>query len=135
MSASPLILFICQHNAGRSQLGAHLLGYIASERVNSISGGISPAAHINLVIAESLQELGIDTSGARPRAVTAADLRTADVVITMKSRLTLPGPITGRLIEWEFPDPDSWDIEGVRGPRDRVLSHVRTLALDSPAPE
>lgn len=130
MSASPTVLFICQHNAGRSQLGAHLLDYVAPGRVNATSGGLSPAKHINPVIAEALGELGIDTSAAVPRAVTADDLEAADIVVTMKPQLTLPGPVSGHLIEWEFPDPDNWGIDGVRDLRDRVLAQIETLAAD-----
>jgi arsenate reductase len=131
MSTPPTVLFICQHNAGRSQLGAHLLTYVAPGRANATSGGIAPAEHINPVIAEALNELGIDTSAAVPRPVTAADLAAADIVVTMKPGLALPGPVTGRLVEWELPDPDSWGIDGVRDLRDRVLEKVRALALDA----
>lgn len=130
MSTTPTVLFICQHNAGRSQLGAHLLAHIAPGQVNATSGGLSPAEHINPVIAEALDELGIDTSAAVPRAVTATDLASADIVVTTKPRLALPGPVTGRLVEWEFPDPDNWGIDGVRDLRDRVLSEVRGLASE-----
>lgn len=130
MSTPPTVLFICQHNAGRSQLGAHLLEHVATGRVNATSGGLSPAEHINPVIADALDELGIDTSAAVPRAVTAADLAAADIVVTMKPRLTLPGPVTGRLVEWEFPDPDNWGIDGVRDLRDRVLAQIQTLAAE-----
>lgn len=130
MSTPPTVLFICKHNAGRSQLGAHLLEHVTSGRVNATSGGLSPAEHINPVIAEALGDLGIDTSAAVPRAVTTADLETADIVVTMKPRLALPGPIGGRLVEWEFPDPDNWGIDGVRDLRDRVLTQIQTLATD-----
>lgn len=130
MSTPPTVLFICQHNAGRSQLGAHLLAHVAPGSFRATSGGLSPAEHINPVIAQALQELGIDTSAAVPRGISAADLETADIVVTMKPRLALPGPVTGRLIEWEFPDPDSWAIEGVRDLRDRVLGQIRALSED-----
>lgn len=130
MSTPPTVLFICQHNAGRSQLGAHLLAHVAPGRVVATSGGISPAEHINPVIAEALGELGIDTSAAVPRSVTAADLESADIVVTMKPRLALPAPVAGRLVEWEFPDPDNWGIDGVRDLRDRVLARVRELAAE-----
>jgi arsenate reductase (thioredoxin) len=130
VSTSPTVLFICQHNAGRSQLGAHLLEHVAAGRVNATSGGLSPAEHINPVIAEALGELGIDTSNAVPRAVTAADLAAADIVVTMKPRLALPGPVGGRLVEWEFPDPDNWGIDGARDLRDRVLTQIQALATE-----
>ncbi|WP_100812090.1 arsenate-mycothiol transferase ArsC [Microbacterium sp. BR1] len=131
MSAPPTVLFICQHNAGRSQLGAHLLEHIAPGRANATSGGIAPAEHINPVIAEALNELGIATSAAVPRPVTAADLAAADIAVTMKPGLALPGPVTGRLVEWEFLYPNSWGIDGVGDRRDRVLEQVRALALDA----
>jgi arsenate reductase (thioredoxin) len=105
MTTPPTVLFICQHNAGRSQLGAHLLAHELSDRVHATSAGIAPADQMNPVVAEALTELGIDTTGAKPRAVTAEDLAAADIVVTIKPGLTLPGPITGRLVEWEFPDP------------------------------
>lgn len=130
MSTPPTVLFICKHNAGRSQLGAHLLEHVAPGQFHPISGGLSPAEHINPVIAEALGELGIDTSDTVPRAVTVEDLQVADIVVTMKPRLALPGPIGGRLVEWEFPDPDNWGIDGVRELRDRVLTQTQTLATD-----
>lgn len=122
------VLFICNHNAGRSQLGAHLLGHVGDEQLITTSAGINPADAINPAIAESLQELGIDTSAARPRAVTVEDLQTADVVVLMKPGLPLPGPVSGELIEWSFPDPSNWEAEGVRGLRDAIDNEVRGLA-------
>ncbi|MDY0984066.1 low molecular weight phosphatase family protein [Microbacterium sp. CFBP9023] len=78
------VLFICKHNAGRSQLGAHLLTHIGDERLVATSAGITPAATINPAVASTLHELGIDTSAATPRAVTVDDLNAADVVVLMK---------------------------------------------------
>lgn len=127
MTASPTVLFICTHNAGRSQLGAHLLAHVAGGSVTATSAGVSPAEHINPVVAEALSELGIDTSEASPRAVTVADLASADIVVTMKPGLSLPGPVVGELVEWSFADPENWGINGVRELRDRVLAKVRTL--------
>lgn len=128
MTGRTKVLFICQHNAGRSQLGAHLLQHVDPDRVLADSAGMKPADGINPVVAEALHELGIDTSAAQPRRVTAADLATADVVVTMKPGLPLPGPVRDRLVQWEFPDPDSWNLEGVRGLRDAILLRVRGLA-------
>ncbi|WP_458042414.1 MULTISPECIES: arsenate-mycothiol transferase ArsC [Bacteria] len=128
--AKPTVLFICQHNAGRSQLGAHLLDLIAPGQFVSTSAGLKPAAEINPVVAESLNELGADTSAARPRLVTEDDLASADVVVTMKPGLALPAPVAGRLVEWEFPNPEEWDLDGVRGMRDAVAAQVRKLAAE-----
>ena len=91
---------------------------------------MSPADEINPVVAESLRESGADTSAARPRRVTEADLSTADVVVTMKPGLQLPAPVTGRLVEWEFPNPEDWDLAGVRAMRDAVATQVRALATE-----
>ncbi|GGD86530.1 arsenate-mycothiol transferase ArsC [Microbacterium murale] len=122
------VLFICTHNAGRSQLGAHLLTHVGNEHLVATSAGINPAEAINPAVAASLQELGIDTSGANPRAVTAEDLDTADVVVLMKPGLSLPGPVRGELVEWSFPDPSNWEADGVRELRDAVNESVRGLA-------
>lgn len=132
----PTVLFICAHNAGRSQLGAHLMNDRAEGRVHAVSGGVSPADTINPAIAATLAERGIDTSAAVPRAVTADDLATADVVVTMKPGLALPGPIRGEHVEWSFPDPASWDADGARGLRDAVDASVTDLLerLVAPSP-
>lgn len=122
------VLFICTHNAGRSQLGAHLLGHLGGEGFVATSAGVSPADAINPVVAASLQELGIDTSAAQPRAVTSEELQTADAVVLMKPGLALPGPVAGELVEWSFPDPSNWEADGVRGLRDAVADKVRGLA-------
>lgn len=127
MTSRPIVLFICQHNAGRSQLGSHLLDVIAPGRFTAASGGLRPSVEINPIVAEALREVGADTTAARPRRVTAEDLATADVVVTMKPGLELPGPILGRHVEWEFPDPATWDLDGVRGMRDDVAREVRDL--------
>ncbi|MCS3842892.1 low molecular weight phosphatase family protein [Microbacterium sp. AK031] len=128
MTQSKTVVFICNHNAGRSQLGAHLLTNVDTEELVATSAGISPAETINPAIAESLHELGIDTSEARPRAVTIEDLESADVVVLMKPGLPLPGPVGGELVEWSFPDPSNWEAEGVRELRDAVDEKVRGLA-------
>ena len=130
MTTPPTVLFICQHNAGRSQLGAHLLSVIAPDQFIATSGGLNPADEINPVVAESLHEVGADASAARPRLVTATDLATADVVVTMKPGLRLPGPVRGRLVEWEFPNPEEWDLDGVRGMRDAVGAEVHGLVAE-----
>lgn len=122
------VLFICTHNAGRSQLGAHLLTHVGDKRLVARSAGINPAETINPAVAASLQELGIDTSAARPSAVTAGDLDAADVVVLMKPGLSLPGPVRGELVEWSFPDPSNWEADGVRELRDAVDESVRELA-------
>lgn len=128
MTQSKTVLFICKHNAGRSQLGAHLLTHIGDERLVATSAGITPAETINPAVAASLHELGIDTSAATPRAVTVDDLSAADVVVLMKPGLPLPGAVRGELVEWSFPDPSNWEADGVRELRDAIDARVRGLA-------
>lgn len=128
MTQPKTVLFICKHNAGRSQLGAHLLPHIGDERLVATSAGITPAETINPAVAASLHELGIDTSAATPRAVTAEDLDAADVVVLMKPGLPLPGAVRGELVEWSFPDPSNWEADGVRELRDAINAKVRGLA-------
>lgn len=128
MTQPKRVLFICKHNAGRSQLGAHLLTHIGDERLVATSAGITPAETINPAVAASLHELGIDTSAARPRAVTTEDLDAADVVVLMEPGLPLPGAVRGELVEWSFPDPSNWEADGVRGLRDAIDTKVRDLA-------
>ncbi|MBN8424351.1 low molecular weight phosphatase family protein [Microbacterium esteraromaticum] len=128
MPHSQTVLFICNHNAGRSQLGAHLLAHLGDERLVATSAGLNPAETINPSVAASLQELGIDTSSAKPRGVTVQDLDAADVVVLMKPGLPLPGPVRGELVEWSFPDPTTWQPDHVRELRDAVDAKVHTLA-------
>ncbi|WP_312675482.1 low molecular weight phosphatase family protein [Microbacterium sp.] len=128
MTQPKTVLFICKHNAGRSQLGAHLLTHSGDGRLVATSAGITPAETINPAVAASLHELGIDTSAATPRAVTVDDLDASDVVVLMKPGLPLPGAVRGELVEWSFPDPSNWEADGVRELRDAIDAKVRGLA-------
>jgi arsenate reductase (thioredoxin) len=126
----PVVLFLCQHNAGRSQLGAALMHHRFGDRIDVRSAGIAPSAAINSAGAASLAELGIDSSHRVPRAVTEADLREADVVVAMKPGLQLPVEPTGRLVIWELPDPGDWDVNSIRPLRDAIDARVQRLAAD-----
>lgn len=128
--SKPVVLFICQHNAGRSQLGAALLEILAGDRYTAASAGLSPADAVNPAIAETVAELGLDITDRVPRAVTAADIENADIVITMKPGLDLPTEPAGQVIEWQFPDPTDWSAESVRPLREAVTSRIRTTLLD-----
>lgn len=130
MNTPPTVLFICQHNAGRSQMGAHLLDLIAPGEFVSTSAGVNPADEINPVVAQALEEAGADTTGVTPRQLTAADVSAADVVVAMKPGLELPGPVTGRRVDWEFPNPEHWNLESVRRMRDEIAVAVRDLVAE-----
>ena len=121
--SKPTVLFLCKHNAGRSQLGAALLQHLAGDRYTVDSAGFAPADAVNPAIAATVAELGIDITGNTPRAVTAADIENADVVVAMKPGLNLPGA-QKRLVEWSFPDPEAWDVESVRPLREAVATAI-----------
>jgi len=122
--SAPTVLFLCQHNAGRSQLGAALLEILAGEDYDVTSAGISPADIVNPAVAATVAELGLDISTRVPRAVTPEDLATADIVVAMKPGLTLPGVPAGRFLEWSFPDPADWTPENVRGLREAISAQI-----------
>ncbi len=132
--SKPVVLFLCTHNAGRSQLGAALMNHRAGDRFDVRSAGVAPAEAINAAGAASLAELGIDTSHRVPRRVTEADLLEADVVVAMKSGLALPAQPSGQLIVWQLPDPGDWDVESIRPLRDEIDLRVQQLAADLAVP-
>jgi len=127
--APPTVLFICQHNAGRSQLGAALLGHLAGDRFTATSAGLSPADEVNPAVAATVAELGMDITDRVPRAVTVDDLDTADIVVLMKPGLTLPAAPRGELLEWSFPNPESWDADAVRPLREAVSEKIQAALL------
>lgn len=129
MSATPTVLFICQHNAGRSQLGAALLRHLGSDRFNATSAGLAPADVVNPAVAATVAELGVDITGNVPRAVTTADLDEADIVVLMKSGLALPSTPRGEVLEWSFPNPESWEAEAVRPMREAVAARIEAELL------
>lgn len=128
-NVTPTVLFICQHNAGRSQLGAALLEHMAGERYTAASAGLAPADEVNAAVAATVAELGMDITDRVPRAVTTTDLDTADVVVLMKPGLRLPSTPRGEVLEWSFPNPESWDADAVRPLRDAVTARLRETLL------
>jgi arsenate reductase len=125
----PTVLFLCQHNAGRSQLGAALLEILAGDDYTITSAGLSPADSVNPAIAATVAELGLDISDRTPRAVTIEELQTADIIIAMKPGLELPASPTKEFLEWAFPDPTDWSVDNVRPLRDAVAHRIRTELL------
>ncbi|MFJ2544161.1 low molecular weight phosphatase family protein [Microbacterium sp. NPDC087589] len=102
---SPTVLFICQHNAGRSQLGAALLQHLAGDRFVATSAGLSPSDEVNPAVAATVAELGMDITDRVPRAVSSDDLDAADVVVLMKPGLTLPSTPQRRGAGVVVPEP------------------------------
>lgn len=127
--SAPIVLFLCQHNAGRSQLAAALLELDAGDRIDVRSAGTKPADQIGPAVVASMRELGVDVSDRVPRSVTVEDLAEADIVVAMRSGLELPAHVQGRFIEWEFPDPGDWDVESVRPLREAISAKLPEIYL------
>ena len=124
----PEALFVCVHNAGRSQMAAALLDREVQGHVQVISAGSEPADELNPAVVEAMQELGIDISAERPKKLEDGMVREADVVITMGCGDACPIYPGKRYEDWELEDPAGKDLETVRRIRDEIRKRVATLA-------
>jgi arsenate reductase len=123
----PEVLFVCVHNAGRSQMAAALLAHHAAGRVRVTSAGSAPADEINPAVRTVMAELGIDLADASPRKLSANAVHAADVVITMGCGDTCPIFPGKRYEDWDVPDPAGKTPEQVRPVRDDIDRRVRAL--------
>ena len=123
----PEVLFVCVHNAGRSQMAAALVELRSQGRIAVRSAGSTPAEHVNPAVLEVMGELGVDLSGARPKPLTDDAVRASDVVITMGCGDACPVYPGKRYEDWELEDPSGKDVETVRRIRDEI--DVRVTAL------
>ncbi|EIV93639.1 protein-tyrosine-phosphatase [Frankia sp. QA3] len=123
----PEVLFVCVHNAGRSQMGAALLDQHGRGRVQARSAGTAPAATLHLPVVAAMAEVGIDLSGACPTRLTDDAVRAASVVISMGCADTVPIYPHTRYLTWELDDPAEKPLEDVRPIRDEIDSRVRSL--------
>ncbi len=121
------VLFMCVHNAGRSQMAAALLDHHAIGRVNVISAGSTPANEVNQVAVAAMAEWGLDISSETPNTFTDDDVRTADVVVTMGCDDACPVFQGTRYVDWDLTDPAGRDISIVRGIRNNIDLRVRAL--------
>lgn len=129
MSGPTKVLFVCRHNAGRSQLAAGLLrAKVDPSAVVVRSRGLEPAAAINAAGAAALLEQGIDIRDQVPRKVTEADFREADVIVCLVRDLELPVPAAVAFERWDLPDPAVWDVEHLRPLIDDIDRRVTALA-------
>ncbi|MEU4765996.1 arsenate reductase ArsC [Actinosynnema sp. NPDC023794] len=136
MNPKPEVLFVCVHNAGRSQMAAALLQHYAMGRVTVRSAGSAPADEVNPAAAEALAELGLDITAEIPSKLTTEDVEASDVVITMGCGDTCPVFPGKRYLDWELQDPAGQGIDAVRPIRDDIDRRVRGLLaelLDAPA--
>jgi arsenate reductase len=126
-TATPQVLFVCVHNAGRSQMAAALLDHHAHGRVDVRSAGSAPADTINPAVREVMAEIGIDLAGAQPELLTSDAVEASDVVITMGCGDTCPIFPGKRYLDWQLPDPAGKSIDEVRPIRDEIEIRVQTL--------
>jgi arsenate reductase (thioredoxin) len=125
--ARPTVLFVCVHNAGRSQMAAGYLTSLAGGRVEVLSAGSVPAEHINPVAVEAMAEEGIDITAARPRVLTTEAVQASDVVVTMGCGDACPYFPGKRYEDWALDDPAGQGLASVRPIRDEIRSRVETL--------
>jgi protein-tyrosine-phosphatase len=130
MNDVPEVLFVCIHNAGRSQMAAALLDRHAEGRVRVRSAGSEPADKVNPAVAEALAEVGLDISKEFPKPLTDDAVRAADVVITMGCGDACPFYPGKRYLDWQLDDPAGKAIEEVRPIRDDIDRRVRELLAE-----
>jgi arsenate reductase (thioredoxin) len=126
----PGVLFLCVHNAGRSQMAAAFLRRLGGERIAVFSGGSEPAATLNPTVVAAMAERGIDITAERPRHWDDDDVRATDVIVTMGCGDSCPVYPGKRYIDWELEDPAGRALEAVRPIRDDIERRVRALSAE-----
>ena len=127
MTDTPTVLFVCVHNAGRSQMAAGWLRHLAGDRVEVLSAGSAPAEGINPVAVEAMAEVGIDIAGQQPKLLSDAAVQSSDVVITMGCGDACPFYPGTRYEDWALEDPAGQGIDAVRPIRDEIRRRVEEL--------
>lgn len=127
MTTTPTVLFVCVHNAGRSQMAAGFLQSLAGDRVDVRSAGSQPADAINPVAVEAMREIGVDIAAAEPKVLTPDSVQEADVVITMGCGDECPFFPGRRYEDWALDDPAGQGIDAVRSIRDEIRTRVEDL--------
>ena len=121
------VLFVCVHNAGRSQMAAGFMKSLGKDKVNVLSAGSMPKDQINPVAVEVMKEVGIDISNNQPKILTTESVKESDVVITMGCGDACPIFPGKRYEDWQLEDPAGKDLETVRRIRDEIKSRIETL--------
>lgn len=127
MADVPEVLFMCTHNAGRSQMAAALLAREGGDAVRVTSAGSEPASQVNPAVAAAMAEIGVDISKEIPKPLKAGQAEAADIVISMGCGDTCPVFPGKRYLVWELPDPAGLSIEQVRPIRDDIAARVDAL--------
>ena len=127
---SPMVLFVCVHNAGRSQMAAGFLQHLGEGRIEVLSAGSEPTDRVNPVAVAAMAEVGIDIAAATPKVLTADAVRVSDVVVTMGCGDACPFFPGTRYEDWELDDPAGQEIEAVRPIRDEIRRRVEKLVAE-----
>jgi arsenate reductase len=130
MSNKPSVLFVCIHNAGRSQMAAAYLTHLAGDRVEVRSAGSAPAGAVNQAVVEALLEAGIDISHETPKVLTDKAVFESDVVITMGCGDVCPIYPGKRYEDWKLEDPAGQGVEAVRPIRDEIRRRIEELIAE-----
>ena len=134
MAGIPEVLFVCTHNAGRSQMAAALLDHAAAGRVRVTSAGSRPASQLNPAVVQAMAEIGLDISRECPKPLTGDKVAAADVVITMGCGDACPIHPGKRYEDWDLPDPAGLPLDAVRPIRDAIRGRVQALLSDLGVP-
>ena len=130
MTDIPEVLFVCTHNAGRSQMAAALLDHQAAGRIRVSSAGSQPASRLNPAVVQAMAEIGLDISREYPKPLTGDKIKAADVVITMGCGDACPLYPGKRYEDWDLPDPAGLPLAAVRPIRDAIRDRVQALLAD-----
>ena len=132
--ARPCVLFVCVHNAGRSQMAAAFLTHLAGSRVQVRSAGSEPADAVNPAVVEAMREVGIDIAAEVPKILTTDAVQASDVVVTMGCGDSCPFFAGKRYLNWELADPAGRGLDAVRPIRDDIERRVRGLLAELQIP-
>ncbi|MFD7912553.1 arsenate reductase ArsC [Streptomyces sp. NPDC059752] len=129
-TTAPSVLFVCVHNAGRSQMAAAFLTHLGGNRVAVRSAGSAPADAVNPAVVEAMREVGIDISAETPKMLTARAVEASDVVITMGCGDACPYFPGKRYLDWTLDDPAGQGVDAVRPIRDSIEERIRGLLAE-----
>ncbi|MCC8451128.1 arsenate reductase ArsC [Streptomyces rochei] len=132
MTSAPLasVLFVCVHNAGRSQMAAGFLRHLAGDRIEVRSAGSLPGDRVNPAAVEAMKEVGIDIAGAEPRVLTTEAVQASDYVITMGCGDACPVFPGKKYLDWALEDPAGKGVEAVRPIRDAIRTRIEALIAE-----
>jgi protein-tyrosine-phosphatase len=126
----PSVLFVCVHNAGRSQMAAAFLTHLGADKIQVRSAGSAPADTVNPAVIEAMEEVGIDISAETPKVLTAQAVQSSDIVITMGCGDACPYFPGKRYLDWQLDDPAGQGVAAVRPIRDEIEQRIRSLLTE-----